>query len=352
MLGAGSWGTALAIHLGRLGKSVRLWGRDSNLIGRIRQERRNEAYLPGVPLPPSVMPTASLDDAVRHAECLVSAVPSQGTRALLRRAKPFLEADTIIVSAAKGFELGSLSRLSEVITEELGASQPVAVLSGPSFAAELARGRPTAVLVASRQQDVSSAVQHEFRAASCLRLYGSDDVAGVEVGGAMKNVIAIAAGVVEGLELGPNAMAALITRGLAEISRLAEALGGRRETMAGLSGLGDLILTCTGGLSRNWQVGVELGRGHALDQVLAGMHSVAEGVKTTEAALELGRQHKVDLPISSQMDAVLQGRTHVKVAVESLMLRRQRMETDESYLGEVGESVTSRAPDSAPLCES
>jgi glycerol-3-phosphate dehydrogenase (NAD(P)+) len=241
-----------------------------------------------------------------------------------------LEPDTIIVSAAKGFELGSLRRLSEVITEELGETQPVAVLSGPSFAAELARSRPTAVLVASRQQDVSSVVQHEFRAASCLRLYASDDVVGVEVGGAMKNVIAIAAGVVEGLELGPNAMAALITRGLAEISRLAEAIGGRRETMAGLSGLGDLILTCTGGLSRNWQVGVELGRGHALDQVLARMHSVAEGVKTTEAALELGRRYQVDLPISSQMDAVLQGRTEVKVAVESLMLRRQRAETDES----------------------
>ena len=330
VLGAGSWGTALAIHLGRLGKSVRLWGRSSSLIDRIRQERRNEAYLPGVPLPPSVVPTASLDDAVSRAECLVSAVPSQATRALLRRAKPFLEPDTIIVSAAKGFELGSLRRLSEVITEELGETQPVAVLSGPSFAAELARSRPTAVLVASRQQDVSSVVQHEFRAASCLRLYASDDVVGVEVGGAMKNVIAIAAGVVEGLELGPNAMAALITRGLAEISRLAEAIGGRRETMAGLSGLGDLILTCTGGLSRNWQVGVELGRGHALDQVLARMHSVAEGVKTTEAALELGRRHQVDLPISSQMDAVLQGRTEVKVAVESLMLRRQRAETDES----------------------
>ena len=330
VLGAGSWGTALAIHLGRLGKSVRLWGRSSSLIDRIRQERRNEVYLPGVPLPPSVVPTASLDDAVSRAECLVSAVPSQATRALLRRAKPFLEADTIIVSAAKGFELGSLRRLSEVITEELGETQPVAVLSGPSFAAELARSRPTAVLVASRQLDVSSVVQHEFRAASCLRLYASDDVVGVEVGGAMKNVIAIAAGVVEGLELGPNAMAALITRGLAEISRLAEALGGRRETMAGLSGLGDLILTCTGGLSRNWQVGVELGRGHALDQVLARMHSVAEGVKTTEAALELGRRYQVDLPISSQMDAVLQGRTEVKVAVESLILRRQRAETDES----------------------
>ena len=330
VLGAGSWGTALAIHLGRLGKSVRLWGRSSSLIDRIRQERRNEAYLPGVPLPPSVVPTASLDDAVRRAECLVFAVPSQATRALLRRAKPSLEPDTIIVSAAKGFELGSLRRLSEVITEELGETQPVAVLSAPSFATELARSRATAVLVASRQQDVSSVVQHEFRAASCLRLYASDDVVGVEVGGAMKNVIAIAAGVVEGLELGPNAMAALITRGLAEISRLAEAIGGRRETMAGLSGLGDLILTCTGGLSRNWQVGVELGRGHALDQVLARMHSVAEGVKTTEAALELGRRYQVDLPISSQMDAVLQGRTEVKVAVESLMLRRQRAETDES----------------------
>ena len=203
----------------------------------------------------------------------------------------------------------------------------MAVLSGPSFASELARGAPTLVLVASRTADVAARVQEEFRA-PYFRLYASDDVTGVEVGGAMKNVIAIAAGVVEGLGLGPNALAALITRGLTEISRLACALGGRRETLAGLSGLGDLILTCTGGLSRNRHVGVELGRGRQLAEILGSMQMVAEGVKTTEAVLELGRRHQVDLPISTQMGAVLAGRTRAKTAVEELMLRRQRPEVD------------------------
>ena len=327
VLGAGGWGTALAIHLGRLDKSVRLWARDPALVARLCDERSNETYLPGVLLPPSVEPTASLEEAVGGTECVVWAVPSHGTRALVRRVAPLLAPRVTIVSGTKGFELGTLNRMSEVIGQELGASQPVAVLSGPSFAAELARATPTAVLVASRHADVAATVQEDFRA-PYFRLYASDDVTGVEVGGAMKNVIAIAAGVVEGLGLGPNALAALITRGLAEISRLAYAMGAQRETLAGLSGLGDLILTCTGGLSRNRQVGVELGRGHSLSEILADMQTVAEGVRTTEAALELGRRHHVDLPISSQMDAVLAGRTQARAAVEELMLRRQRFESD------------------------
>ncbi len=327
VLGAGGWGTALAIHLGRLGKSVRLWGRDPALVARLLVERGNATYLPGAPLPPSVVPTASLEEAVAATECVVSAVPSHGTRDLMRRLAPLLVPDVPIVSGTKGFELGSLNRMSEVIEQEMGASRPVAVLSGPSFAAELARAAPTAVLVASHRADVAATVQEEFRA-PYFRLYASGDVTGVEVGGAMKNVIAIAAGVVEGLGLGPNAMAALMTRGLAEISRLACALGGRRETLAGLSGLGDLILTCTGGLSRNRHVGVELGRGRQLAEILAEMQTVAEGVKTTEAALELGRRHHVDLPISFQMGSVLDGRTQARTAVEELMLRRQRAEVD------------------------
>ena len=327
VLGAGGWGTALAIHLGRLGIPVRLWGRDPARVARLCEDRSNQTYLPGALLPPSVAPTASLEEALGAIDCVVVAVPSHGTRELLRRVAPLLRPDATIVSGTKGFELGTLNRMSEVIEQELGASRPVAVLSGPSFGAEVARGVPTAVLVASRRADVAATVQEEFRA-PYFRLYASDDVIGVEVGGAMKNVIAIAAGVVEGLGLGPNALAALITRGLAEISRLACALGGRRETLAGLSGLGDLILTCTGGLSRNRHVGVELGRGRQLRDILGSMQTVAEGVKTTEAALELGRRHNVDLPISTQMGAVLAGRTRARTAVEELMLRRQRSEAD------------------------
>jgi glycerol-3-phosphate dehydrogenase (NAD(P)+) len=327
VLGAGGWGTALAIHLGRLGRPVKLWGRDAALVTRMREERTNQAYLPGGSFPPLLTPTASLVEAVEATDCVVVAVPSHGVREMLRRAAPFLQPEATIVSGTKGFELGTLNRMSEVIEQEVGPSRRVAVLSGPSFAAELARGAPTAVLVASRYEAVAAMIQEEFRAAY-FRVYTSDDVIGVEVGGAMKNVIAIAAGVVEGMGLGPNAMAALITRGLAEISRLASALGGRRETLAGLSGVGDLILTCTGGLSRNHHVGVELGRGRQITEILAGMQAVAEGIKTTEAALEFGRRHQVDLPIAYQMGAVLAGRVQAKVAVDELMGRRQRLESD------------------------
>ena len=328
VLGAGAWGTALAIHLARVEKRARLWGRRREFVDRLRQERVNRSYLPEAVLPPSVALTASLEEATAGADAVVLAVPSHGARALLRQAAPLLGSRTTIVNATKGFEVDSLNRMSQVIEQELGEAHPVVVLSGPSFAAEVARAAPTAVSVAGRCRDAVRAVQHELRAGASFRLYASDDVVGVEVGGAMKNVIAIAAGVVDGLGLGPNALAAVITRGLAEISRLAGALGGRRETLAGLSGLGDLVLTCTGGLSRNWLVGRELGRGRALDEILAGMRSVAEGVKTTSAALELGRRHGVDLPITVQMGAVLAGRIEARAAVDELMLRRQRHESD------------------------
>ena len=328
VLGAGAWGTALAVHLARVGKRARLWGRSPELVERLRRERVNRPYLPEAALPPAVAPTASLEEAVDGADAVVLAVPSHGARALLRRAAPMLGPGPTIVSATKGFEVGTLNRMSEVIEQELGPARPVVVLSGPSFAREVARAAPTAVSVAGRCRDSVRTVQRELRAGSSFRLYASDDVVGVEVGGAMKNVIAIAAGAVDGLGLGPNALAAVVTRGLAEISRLAGALGGRRETLSGLSGLGDLVLTCTGGLSRNWRVGRELGRGRTLDEILAGMQSVAEGVKTTGAALELGRRHGVDLPIAVQMGAVLAGRIEARAAVEELMLRRQRHESD------------------------
>jgi glycerol-3-phosphate dehydrogenase (NAD(P)+) len=217
--------------------------------------------------------------------------------------------------------------MSQVINSETGGLFPVVVLSGPSFAAEVARELPTAVLAASSQPEAAARVQEQFRSRG-LRLYVSDDVAGVEIGGALKNVIAIAAGVVEGLDLGQNAMAALITRGLAEISRLACAEGGRRETLAGLSGLGDLVLTCTGSLSRNRHVGIELGRGRTLEEILAGMRMVAEGVLTTGAALALGARHGIELPIVAQMAAVLARQRSPLEAVETLMGRRQRAEVD------------------------
>jgi glycerol-3-phosphate dehydrogenase (NAD(P)+) len=245
---------------------------------------------------------------------------------VLRDAETSIPATAVIVSATKGLETGTLDRMSQVIAGE-APGRPIAVLSGPSFAIEVARGMPTAVVVASTDAAATARVQELLRGPS-LRLYGSDDVTGVEFGGALKNVIAIAAGVVEGLGIGHNAMAALITRGLVEMSRLACAEGSRSDTLAGLSGLGDLVLTCTGDLSRNRRVGIELGRGRSLDDILGHMRMVAEGVRTTRAALALGERHGVELPLAAQMAAVLDGRATARDAVERLMLRPQRSERD------------------------
>jgi len=325
VLGAGSWGTALAVHLARAGHDVALWGRDPILMGEMARLARNPTYLTEVALPESVRPEAALDAALADAAFVVAAIPSHGLRDALRQARPFLAPDATMVSAAKGIEVESLLRMSEVIEEELAGRHAVTVLSGPSFALEVARRQPTAVLVASRDADAAARVQQEFRAAY-FRLYASDDLVGVELGGAIKNVIAIAAGVIDALGLGHNALAGLITRGLAEISRLACAAGGRRETLAGLSGLGDLVLTCTGALSRNRWLGSELGRGRSLPSILSGMKMVAEGVKTTEGALALGARYGIELPIAAQMAEVLAGRKDPKSAVEDLMLRPQRAE--------------------------
>jgi glycerol-3-phosphate dehydrogenase (NAD(P)+) len=327
VLGAGSWGTALAMHLARVGHPVRLWARDAALVADMRARRANAVYLPDVPFPPGLATTTSLDEALETAGLVVCAVPSHGVRAVMTRAAPHLAAGATIVSATKGLELETLLRVSEIIGEVLGPAYAVAVLSGPSFAAELARQMPTAVCVASGDAAAAELVQAGFRS-RYLRLYASDDVVGVEIGGALKNVIAIAAGVVEGLGIGQNALAALITRGLAEMGRLASALGARRETLAGLTGLGDLVLTCTGALSRNRHVGVELARGRALDEIVGSMKMVAEGVKTTGAALALGARHGVELPIATQMHEVLEGRKDAKTAVVDLMLRPQRSESE------------------------
>ena len=327
VLGAGSWGTALAVHLARVGHDVRLWARDPALVDELLARRANSVYLPDVLLPERVSITHALADALRDADLVVSAVPSHGCRAVIEAASASLAARAVIVSATKGLEAGTLLRMSEVIAQEAGATHPVVVLSGPSFASEVAQQLPTAILAASHDAAAIELVQQEFRG-PYFRLYGSDDVAGVEIGAAMKNIIAIAAGVVEGLGLGHNALAALITRGLAELTRLACAAGGRRETLAGLSGLGDLVLTCTATLSRNRHVGVELARGRALSDILAGMKMVAEGVVTTGAALALGERYEVELPITTQMAEVLNGRTDVRTAIDALMLRRQRAEAE------------------------
>jgi glycerol-3-phosphate dehydrogenase (NAD(P)+) len=327
VLGAGSWGTALASHCARVGHDVRLWGRDRGLVNEIVAARENPRYLPGIALSSAITATASLDEALEGAAIVIAAVPSHGMRDVLRQAAPAVARNAVLVSATKGLETDSLDRMSQVVADEIGSGHAIVVLSGPSFAAEVARGLPTAVVAASMDQEAGGRVQEALKGPT-FRVYASDDVSGVEFGGALKNVIAIAAGAVEGLGLGHNAMAALITRGLVEMSRLACAEGAHRDTLSGLSGLGDLVLTCTGDLSRNRRVGIELGRGRSLEDILSHMRMVAEGVRTTRAALALGARHDVELPIAAQMAAVLDGRTSPRDAVEALMLRRQRQEAD------------------------
>jgi glycerol-3-phosphate dehydrogenase (NAD(P)+) len=326
VLGAGGWGTALAVHLARAGNDARLWARDPSLAADMQARRANAVYLPDIVFPQRLRVTADLENALYGADFVVSAVPSHGTREILRRVKPLLGGVATVVSATKGLEQDTVLRVSQIIEQELGDEVHVAVLSGPSFAAEVARQLPTAVSVASRDPTVVEQVQADFRA-PYFRLYGTCDVVGVEIGGALKNVIAIAAGVAEGLSLGHNALAGLITRGLAEITRLACAEGAQRETLAGLTGLGDLVLTCTGSLSRNRHVGIELARGRSVHDVLSSMKMVAEGVRTTEAALALGARHSVELPITAQVGELLAARKDARTALDELMLRPQRAET-------------------------
>ena len=325
VIGAGSWGTALAVHLARIGHDVRLWARDAALVADMTSRRANAVYLPDINFPANLRAVAAMSDALEGSRCVVCAVPSHGMRSVLRAAAPHVRPDAIVVSATKGLEEHSLLRMSELVAQELQEVSAVVALSGPSFALELARELPTAIVAASTAESAVAQVQEEFRSGA-LRLYGSGDIVGVEIGGALKNIIAIAAGVVEGLGLGHNARAALMTRGLAEIGRLAVALGAQRETLAGLAGLGDLVLTCTGTLSRNRHVGIELARGRPLPEILASTKMVAEGVRTTHAALDLGARLGVELPIAAQMAEVLAGRRDAQAAVCELMGRRQRQE--------------------------
>lgn len=333
ILGAGSWGTALAIALGRSRRphQLSLWVHGPDVLASLRQRRENTVYLPGMPIPDEVCVTGDMGEAIAGADIVLGVIPSAHARAVYTAMLPHLESQRsrppIFVSATKGLEHGSLARMSQVITEVIGGRFPprVAVLSGPSFALEVARGDPTAVVIASADPEVAATVQEEFSGPT-LRLYTNRDVVGVELGGAVKNVIAIAAGVCAGLGLGANTIAALVTRGLAEMTRLAEALGGHRETLAGLAGLGDLVLTATGALSRNRSVGVELGKGRALGEILGGMRMVAEGVGTTAATLALARRHGVEMPITEQMHGVLTEGLAPRQAIRNLMERRLKGE--------------------------
>lgn len=333
VIGGGAWGTGLAIVLGRKGTHrVRLWVREAEVYASIQQKRINEQFLPGRPIPEAVTATTDLAVALQGAEIIVSVPPSQHCRAMFERIRPMISPHTLVVSATKGLEEGSLLRMTEVIGHVLGqaggSSPAVGALSGPSFAQEVARGDPTAITIASSDPDLLKTVQQEF-SDPAFRVYTNHDVVGVELGGALKNIVAIAAGICDGLGLGHNSVAALITRGLAEMTRLVVACGGRPETMAGLAGLGDLVLTCTGGLSRNRTVGVELGRGRKLPDILAGMHGmVAEGVFTTVAAVGLSRSRQVEMPITEQMYAILHEHKPPQEAIHDLMTRSGKSEVN------------------------
>jgi glycerol-3-phosphate dehydrogenase (NAD(P)+) len=322
VVGGGSWGTALAVHLARSGHDVQLWVRDPAGVSEI-EEHRLSRYLPGIALPPLIA-TSDLEMAVDGVEMAVVAIPSEFCRSAYRALRPHLPAEAVLVSATKGLEIDSRRRMSEVAAEE-APGHPVAVLSGPSFALEVAQGQPTTVVVASQDAAVAERVQRAVSTRS-FRAYSSDDVIGVELGGALKNIIAIAAGIVDGLGYGHNTAAALITRGLAEITRLAVARGARPDTLSGLAGLGDLVLTCTGTLSRNRRLGQALGSGRGVDAAQSDLHMVAEGVRTTLAACALAEAASVEMPIAQQMRAVLYGGKPPAEAVDELMLRTLKRE--------------------------
>lgn len=325
VLGAGAWGTALALSLARQKRhQVTLWAHTATHAEAMQSTRENNRFLPGFTLPDDLNITHDLRSAAQENETLLSVTPSQFLGETLGKIAPVLTAQHVFISASKGLEDGTYRRMSEVVA---GIS-PVrfATLGGPSFAKEVAAALPTAVVLASRDQETARSLQQDF-SSDTLRVYINDDVIGVELGAALKNVIALAAGVVDGLQLGSNASAALITRGMAEITRLAVAYGSKPETMAGLAGYGDLVLTCTGTLSRNRTVGVELGRGRFLPDIIAGLNGkVAEGVRCTPAALGLAARLGLEMPITTEMSAILQQTKLPAAAIRSLMTRPGRSE--------------------------
>ena len=325
ILGAGAWGTALALSLARRGgHQITLWAHRPELAAQLRGDRQNLTYLPGFAIPRTIVISTDLAETVAQADLLLLVTPSQFVRDTVANIAPYFASQHRLLIASKGLEEHTGLRLSEVVASL--TPTPCVTLSGPSFAQEVAAGQPTALVAAAHAADLAQAIQHDLSSPS-LRVYTNDDVAGVELGGALKNVIALAAGVAHGLGLGHNTVAALLTRGIAEITRLAVACGGRRETLSGLAGLGDLVLTATGSLSRNRLVGVELGRGHALGDLLAGMGGkVAEGIRSTTAALGLAARHSIEMPITEQVDAILHHGQSPRDAIRDLMTRPYRDE--------------------------
>jgi glycerol-3-phosphate dehydrogenase (NAD(P)+) len=329
ILGGGSWGTGLSVVLANSRRSheIALWVREPDLAESIKTLRENKTYLPAIAIPACVTPSSDLGGVLERAHIVVGVIPSVHVREVFTQALLHISPDAIIVSATKGLEPATHLRTTEVLAQvcSIRFVPRLAVLSGPSFALEAARGEPTAVVLASRDHSLATFLQEEF-AGHTFRLYTNDDVLGVELAGAMKNVMAIAAGACQGLGFGANTLAALITRGLAEMTRLAMQLGARPETLGGLAGLGDLVLTCTGTLSRNRHVGFELGKGRPLNEILQGMSMIAEGVGTTAALLALGREHRVDLPITEQVNAILQQWKSPSEAIRDIMDRPLKRE--------------------------
>ena len=325
VLGAGSYGTALAIQLARLGNDTRLWGRDAAQMKKLEAERVNAEYLPGCKFPPPLKPTSDLRAAVADAEDVLLAVPSHALHAVLRVVAPLLRPEQGLVSAVKGLEPETGKLVHEVVEDIVGKGRKFAVISGPTFAKEVGLGMPTAVTVASNDAEYAEKIVGALHG-NGFRAYTSDDVIGVEVGGSIKNVLAIAVGIADGLGLGANTRAGVITRGLAEIMRLGEAMGGRRETFMGLAGLGDLVLTCTDDQSRNRRMGLALAKGKTVAQAVAEIRQVVEGVRVAPEVLRLARKHNVEMPISEAVVRVLAGEITPIDAVRSLATRPPRAE--------------------------
>ena len=329
ILGAGSWGTGLSVVLScsRRKHEIRLWARDASLADSIERDRENKKYLPGISVPPCVKACSTLDNVLHEAQIVIAAVPSAHTRSIFALALHFMSRDAVFLSATKGLEPATHLRMSEVISQVLNARfvPSLAVLSGPSFAAEAAEGQPTAVVLACKDAALGAYLQEELSGPT-FRLYTNDDVLGVELAGAMKNVMAIAAGACQGLGLGANSLAALITRSLAEMTRLVAVLGGKPETLSGLAGMGDLILTCYGAQSRNRRVGFELGQGRSLHEILAGMTMVAEGVGTTAALLALAKENHIELPVTQQVHSILHLGNSPREAIRAIMERPLKRE--------------------------
>ncbi len=328
VIGAGSWGTALARLLAEKGEAVTLWGHRPEHMAELAQRRENVRYLPGFVLPDSLVLETDIRAAVSEAQCVLMVVPSHGYRRVFAALQPHLRSGTLLVSAVKGIEVGTRMTMTAIMAEEAGDRKGefhYGVLSGPSFAREVAQHQPTAVTIAFAEQEAARAVQYLF-ATDYFRAYTGDDVIGLEISGAMKNVIAIAAGICDGLGYGLNSRAALITRGLAEITRMGVAMGANTRTFSGLGGLGDLVLTCTGSLSRNRTVGLKLGQGKTLAQALDEMTMVAEGVKTTKSCYNLARQLGVEMPILEQTYQVLYQDKDTREAVRELLSRNLKKE--------------------------